>query len=200
MRRPQCRGAPVAGPPASARRGAGPLPADDRNLLQHYSGPRIHRAMGEVLRRRLMQARFDSPHHEAVLSLLVAAARVYERLDGVYTQHGITRSQYNVLRILRGAHPGGYPRCDIARRLIERAPDVTRLIDRLEHEGLVERRGSVDDRRLSITRITGKGLRLLEHMHSDVEAAESALAKRLSADEAEDLSRICERLYDPGNE
>ena len=156
--------------------------------------------MGEVLRRRLMQARFDSPHHEAVLSLLVAAAHVHERLDGVYARHGITRGQYNVLRILRGAHPGGYPRCDVARRLIERAPDVTRLIDRLEEGGLVERRGSADDRRLSITRITRKGLRLLEHMQSDVEAAEHMLAKRLSADEAEDLSRICERLYEAGGE
>jgi DNA-binding MarR family transcriptional regulator len=152
--------------------------------------------MGEALRRRLGQVRFDTPHHEAVLNLLVAAAHLNDRLDTVCARHELTRGQYNVLRILCGAHPDGYARCDIARRLIERAPDVTRLIDRLERQGLAERLGSERDRRLSITRITRKGMRLLDRMKPDIDQAERRIGEHLSPEEAHELSRICERIYE----
>lgn len=152
--------------------------------------------MGEKLSRRLAQAHFDGPHHEAILNLLVVVAQLNDRFDGACARHGLTHGQYNVLRILGGAHPRGYARCDIARRLIDRAPDVTRLIDRLEHQGLAERLGSERDRRLSITRITRKGLRLLEHMRSDIDDVQREIATRISHDEARELSRLCEQLYD----
>ena len=100
--------------------------------------------MGEGLKRRIQQERFEDSLHEAVLNLLVAAGHVRERMDRVCAEHGITHGQYNVLRILRGAHPDGHPRGEIAARLIERAPDVTRLVDRLERHGYVERARSDD--------------------------------------------------------
>lgn len=152
--------------------------------------------MGEPLKRRLKQSRFENPQHEAILNLLVAASHVRARLEQVCAAHGITEGQYNALRILRGAHPDGYPRCEIARRLIERAPDVTRLIDRLEKQGLVERARSGEDRRLSITLITRNGLQILERMEPAMSTVHHELIDRLPDRDARELSRICESIYD----
>ena len=152
--------------------------------------------MGEALRRRIAQTRFEGPHHEALLNLLVAASHLQAGYDLVFSGHDLTRGQYNVLRILRGVHPEGCPRCEIVQRMIDRAPDVTRLIDRLESQGLAERLASESDRRLSITRITRKGLRLLKRIQPEVDRVEQGIGSRLSTDEARELSRICERLYE----
>ena len=154
----------------------------------------------EPLNRRIRQSRFESPQHEAMLGLLVAAGHLRERIEAVCARHQVTGGQYNVLRVLRGAHPGGYPRWDIARRLIERAPDVTRLIDRLADNGWVDRARSDSDRRLSVTRITAKGLKLLERMQGEIDAIQEDLARRLPDRDARALAELCARLYDVGTE
>ncbi len=151
--------------------------------------------MGDALKRRLKQARFENLTQEAMLNLLVAAGHLREQLDRVCSEYGITHGQYNVLRILRGTHPGGYPRCEIAGRMVEKAPDVTRLVDRLERQGLVERGTSEQDGRLSVTRITRKGLDLLDHMAPGIEAVHAYFAERVSLRDRRELSRICEGLY-----
>ncbi len=158
------------------------------------------RNRSQPLNRRIHQARFESPQHEAMLGLLVAAGHLRERIEAVCARHQVTGGQYNVLRVLRGAHPDGYPRWDIARRLIERSPDVTRLIDRLAEGGWVERVRSEQDRRLSVTRITTKGLKLLERMRGEIEAIQADLARRLPDREARALADLCARLYDEGTE
>ncbi len=152
--------------------------------------------MGEALKRRIKQERFEGPLQEAMLNLMVAASVVAEQADRICAEHGITRGQYNVLRILRGAHPEGHSRCDVAVRLVERAPDVTRLVDRLERQGLVERVRSEEDRRLSISRITSAGLELLERMDPAMRAHQEYFASRLSVRDQRELSRICEAIYD----
>jgi DNA-binding MarR family transcriptional regulator len=151
--------------------------------------------VGEALKRRIQQERFESTLQEAILNLMVAAAYVNKRMERVCAEHGITAGQYNVLRILKGVHPGGHSRCDIARRLIDRAPDVTRLVDRLERRGLVERARSDEDRRLSVSRLTAAGLALLERMEPDVRAANEHFADRVSLKDRRELSRICEGIY-----
>jgi len=151
--------------------------------------------VGEILKARLRQARFDGPAHEALLNLLVAAAHVRQRVDELCEPYHLTRAQYNALRILRGAHPDGYPRGEIASRLIERAPDVTRLIDRLERQGLVERIRTSADRRLSLTRITRAGLDLLKRLDPHVRALHRDVEARLSPAEVRELSRLLEQLY-----
>src|SRR5262245_54731274 len=94
--------------------------------------------VGEVLKHRIKQsADFKSPVDDAVLNLLVAAGYVQAQIDRACEEFDITRGQYNVLRILRGAGEEGHPRYEITERMIEKAPDVTRLIDRLEKQGLV---------------------------------------------------------------
>ena len=120
--------------------------------------------MGETLRKRIRQQRFSSPQQESLLNIMVGANYVREQSERVVRAHGITLPQYNVLRILRGVHPEGHPRYEIAARMLDRAPDVTRIIDRLEEKQLVERERNGSDRRHSITRITSGGLELLESM------------------------------------
>src|SRR5258705_12427220 len=120
--------------------------------------------MGRVLKHRLKLGRDPGPGQEAILNLLVAAGHLRTRLDRICEAQEITTGQYNVLRILRGARREGFARCEIALRMVERAPDVTRLIDRLEAQGLVERDRSGGDRRRSVSKITDRGLRLLERI------------------------------------
>jgi DNA-binding MarR family transcriptional regulator len=151
--------------------------------------------VGEALQRRLRQARFDSPAQEAMLNLLVAAGHVRDEVGRAYGPFGITPQQYNVLRILRGVHPGGYARCEIALRMIDRAPDLTRLVDRLAQRGCVERLRSSADRRHSVTRITRRGLDVLERMQPAVEGLHRAISARLSRVECEALSGLLEQLY-----
>jgi len=95
--------------------------------------------MGTALAKRLVQSRFESPVQVAILNLLVAASYLQEQNERLLAEHNLSPAQYNVLRILKGVHPEGHPRCEIARRMIERAPDLTRMIDGLERRGLVER-------------------------------------------------------------
>ncbi len=151
--------------------------------------------MGNALRQRLLQDRFDGPAHEAALNLLLAAARLQEESARRFAAFEITPVQYNVLRILKGAHPAGHPRCEIARRLIERAPDLTRMIDRLERRGLVERARSAEDRRHSVTRITRRGLDLLGRMAPAAAALHEMVARRLTPSEVGSLSHLCEKLH-----
>jgi DNA-binding MarR family transcriptional regulator len=153
--------------------------------------------MGTALAKRLVQSRFDSPVQMAALNLLVAAGYLQEQTERLLAEHGLSAGQYNVLRILKGVHPEGHPRCEIARRMIERAPDLTRMIDRLERRGLVERARSDRDRRHSITRITRRGLDLIERAAPATASLHRVLSRRLERGELAELSRLCEKLYAP---
>lgn len=155
----------------------------------------ISSVVGDVLKRRIKQERFESTLQEALLNLLVAASYVQDQTERVCAEHGLTTAHFNVLRILRGAHPEGHSRCDVATRLIDRAPDVTRLLDRLERQGLVERAKGGDDRRKSISKITAAGIEFLERMDPPLRAVHDRLAERISLRDRRELSRICEGLY-----
>lgn len=151
--------------------------------------------MGDALRKRIQQERFESSAQEAFLNVLVTAGHLREQFERICSQFGVSGTQYNVLRILRGVHPEGHSRCEIVRRMLERSPDVTRLIDRLEKRGLVERDRSERDRRLSISRITPAGIELLVRMTPDAEQVERDFAARLSRGDCHELSRLCEQIY-----
>jgi len=153
--------------------------------------------MAKSLYKRLKQTtKFNSVETEATLNLLIAAYSVRTMLDGACAKFKITSPQYNVLRILKGKYPDGYPRCEIIQRMIEPAPDVTRIIDRLTKERLVERFQSNEDRRHSISKITQKGLKLLDDILPHLQETEERLSKMLTKTEMNELSRICEKIYD----
>lgn len=151
--------------------------------------------MGEILKRRLKQEKFSGVEQEVVLNLLVAANYLRSKLDTICSNFKITLPQFNVLRILKGAHPDGYPRGEIIRRMVEPAPDVTRLIDRLIKEGLVERYDSKDDRRLSLARITKKGIIILSRINPEIDKFLLDYSSILTKSEKEILPSLLEKLY-----
>jgi len=131
-----------------------------------------------LLETELKQTRpFPSRTEEAVVGLFRTAEVVRRVLAGVVGAKGITLQQYNVLRILRGAGSGGIPTLDIAQRMVEEAPGVTRLLDRLEAKGLVRRERCRSDRRQVLCWIEPSGARLL----SDLERPMRAAARRRMA-------------------
>jgi DNA-binding MarR family transcriptional regulator len=150
--------------------------------------------MGEALQRRLKMRPLNDPVIEGMLNVLVAAASIREQAEAEFGRFGLTSTAYNVLRILRGS-PDGLPRGEIAVRLVNPSPDVTRLIDRLARRGLVRRLRDRRDRRVSLTRITAKGVALLEQAEVANRAQRALLASRLSADHWRTMSELCERVY-----
>ena len=151
--------------------------------------------MGEILKKRLKQEKFSSVEQEGLLNLFIASNYLHSNLDNLCNNFNITLAQFNVLRILKGAHPKGYPRGEIMQRMVEPSPDVTRLIDRLVLDGFVERYESNEDRRLSLARITKKGINLLSKINPEVDKFISEYSSSLSKTEKEMLSNICEKLY-----
>ena len=142
-----------------------------------------------ALREELKQTRpFQSPAHEALLSVLRTAAVVQRVTAQVVEPSGITVQQYNVLRILRGAGEAGLPTLAIRDRMIEEAAGITRLLDKLESAGHVVRERSTPDRRQVLCQITPAGLALLSALDAPMEAmTESAFS---TLDEAEKGSLV----------
>jgi DNA-binding MarR family transcriptional regulator len=115
------------------------------------------------LRDEIQQTRpFDSAGQEAFLSLARTAAVLSHETERELARLGLTPTQYNALRILRGAGEAGLCGTEIRDRMIAQVPDVTRLLDRLDERGLVQRRRERANRRFVRARITDAGLRLLE--------------------------------------
>ncbi len=107
---------------------------------------------------------FEVIEEEAMLSILRTAEVLGQATAEFVKPYNLTATQYNVLRILRGAGPSGIPANEIAARMVNRDPDVTRLLHRLEARGLAERERGTPDRRVVLARITNQGLSLLEQM------------------------------------
>ena len=120
---------------------------------------------------------FASAAEEAVVTLLGTADRVRTLLAQVIDAHGVTLQQYNVLRILRGAGPEGLPTLDLAARMIEHSPGITRLLHRLEAKKLVRRVRCPEDRRQVLCHATDPARRLLAGLDGPVaDAGRRALA------------------------
>jgi DNA-binding MarR family transcriptional regulator len=125
--------------------------------------------MRTTLREEIKQAKpFTSLEQEALLSIERTAAVLGHAFAEALRPYDVTPTQYNVLRILRGAGAAGLCRNEVRERLVAQVPDVTRLIDRLEEMGLVARARGEADRRLVTTRITRDGLRLLDRLEEPV--------------------------------
>jgi DNA-binding MarR family transcriptional regulator len=125
--------------------------------------------MRSALQAELKQNKpFKSLQEEALLSITRTAAVVEHAVAQALRPHGITPTQYNVLRILRGAGQDGLCRQEVGERLVRRVPDVTRLLDRMEESGLIARRRGEDDRRFVATYITAKGLGLLATIDKEI--------------------------------
>lgn len=121
------------------------------------------------LRDEIKQTRpFQSLEQEAHLNVVRTAALLTDHFERMLSSAGITAAQYNVLRILRGAESHGLCRNDLRDRMVNRMPDMTRLLDRMEAAGLVDRSRDAEDRRLVTTRITDRGKKKLEDLEDAV--------------------------------
>jgi DNA-binding MarR family transcriptional regulator len=130
---------------------------------------------------------------EAFLVVMRTAAVLDHHLSEALKPHGITTTQYNVLRILRGAGQKGLCGREVAERLVSRVPDVSRLLDRTEELGLITRERDAQDRRHVTARITEKGLGLLDRATPDLEAVER---QRFGRMDPEGLQRLIDALDD----
>ena len=150
--------------------------------------------MAGVVAQELKQKKpFSSPEHEILLGLLIAAARVMEPWGRfLKTTAQLTNTQYNLLRILRGSHPAKLACSDIAERMIDRDPDITRLVDRLETRGLVRRSRSRRDRRVIEVSITDKGLALVRGLDAHVQRMPKALLGHLGLERLGKLGSLLE--------
>ncbi len=142
----------------------------------------------------IKQDRFASPAHEALLNVMVTHPYVMGALAEVMGDFDLTPAQYNVLRILRGSHPERATCSYIGERLMDRTPDVTRLLDRLGAAGLVDRARAKHDRRVVEVWITEAGLDRLRALDEPVDETIRALTGGLTADEQRTLSNLLEKL------
>ncbi|MFO1066077.1 MAG: MarR family transcriptional regulator [Pirellulales bacterium] len=135
--------------------------------------------------------RFDSPAQELYLNLW----RTYDKLrkieEDLFERFELTCQQYNVLRLLKSSHPEPLPTLTIAERLVSRAPDITRMIDRLESMGLTERRRPESDRRQVLIAITDAGLKLVQ---SIAEPLSECHQKQLGHMSDRDIKQLCSLL------
>lgn len=152
--------------------------------------------MARTLHERVKQKEFENVRQKAVINLLVSAGHYRQILNDICCKYDITHDQYNVLRILKGVHPEGHPRHEIIDRMIERTPDVTRLLNRLEKRDLVYRTKSKEDKRLSIAIITDQGLNLLQEMHPEFTKASKSFTKNISDEELKQFSNTCNHFLE----
>lgn len=134
---------------------------------------------------------FERPATEAMVSILRTAAVLGHELNEVLKPYGLTQTQYNVLRILRGAGEGGLCGREVADRLVSTVPDVPRLLDRMETLELIVRERSATDRRFVTARLAPKGRELLAAVTPALEIVERT---RLGSLDAETLERLIEDL------
>ena len=141
--------------------------------------------------------RFDSLEQEVFLSLW----RTYDKLklmeEELFNKHGLTAQQYNALRLLRAASPQKIPTLTLAGKLISRAPDITRMMDRLGEKGLIERERLDGDRRTVLVGISESGLTMLDQIASEVRDCHRKQLGHLDKTELRALTELLRKARQP---
>jgi DNA-binding MarR family transcriptional regulator len=156
--------------------------------------------MGQNIQAELKQKKpFSCREEELFLNILRTSDQLMRRVADVLKPADLSATQYNVLRILRGAVPEGLACGEISDRMVTRDPDITRLLDRLEKRGLVARSREKADRRVVTARITDAGLELLRKLDETVVRLHKAQLGHLDAKSQEGLIRLLEQAREtPG--
>src|SRR5712692_3732701 len=141
---------------------------------------------------------FTSREQEAYLSLLRKPDALQAQVEARLKEFGLTGTQYNALRILRGAGPEGLPCREIGERMITRDPDITRLLNRLEDRGFVERTRARHDRRVIYGKITAAGLRLLREMDGPIEKHGREMLRHVGQERLKQLIELLELVRGGG--
>jgi DNA-binding MarR family transcriptional regulator len=147
------------------------------------------------LQKEIKQSRpFTSPEEEAFLGLQRTADALARHASALLKPSGLSPTQYNVLRILRGAGETGLACREVGARMITHDPDMTRLLDRMEARGLIVRARSADDRRVIVTRVTPAGLSLLKKLDGAVTEGTRRLMQPLGVTRLRSLTRMLDVL------
>lgn len=135
---------------------------------------------------------FNSLEEEAFIALLRTSEHLSGRLEEMLKPYGLSPTQYNALRILRGAGQNGLSCSEIGGRMINRDPDITRLVDRLEKRGLVQRSRGREDRRVVLARATPMALDLLKKLDRPLDRFHQAVLGHIERTRLQSLLRILE--------
>ena len=137
---------------------------------------------------------FRSREQEAYLSLLRTSDALEASVESNLKEFGLTGTQYNALRILRGAGAEGLPCSEIGERMITHDPDITRLLNRLQKRGLAVRARARNDRRVIHGKITAAGLKLLREMDEPVEKHGREMLKHMGQEKLAQLIELLESV------
>lgn len=147
---------------------------------------------GQLQRELKKRQPFESPEVEAILNILRTGDQFQNRFGRLFREYGLTNSQYNVLRILRGEGKP-MPSLEIADRMVQVVPAITGLIDRLEKQELVKRERCTEDRRVVYVELTKKAVKLLKELDKPDVALHKQLIGHLTRKELKELSRLLEK-------
>lgn len=137
-----------------------------------------------------LSRRFDSPEQEAFLGLWRTFDRLHLLELELFAQHDLTPQQYNALRLLRAVQPGALRTLDLAARLVSRAPDITRLLDKLEDRKLVARKRSESNRREVHVSLTESGAALLDQLQEPLRACHTRQLGHLTHAQLRELTLL----------
>jgi len=135
----------------------------------------------------------DSPSRAVYFSLMKSADIFGGEFARLFRKHGITSTVFNAMRILIQGPEEGQRIGEIGRQLIQRVPDITRLIDRMERDGLVRRTRDADDRRAVTIRLTGQGRRKCENLYPDVSKRHRGQLAHMSERDLKQLHKLLEK-------
>ena len=152
-----------------------------------------------TLRDEIQQSKpFTSLQEEAMLNIVRTSATMTDEMEDLLKSRGVTNTQYNVLRILRGAEPDGLCRNELRDRMLTRMPDVTRLLDRMEEAGLVARSRDNEDRRLVSTRITAAGRKVVDELDAPLHDFHQRRMAHVSEEQLQTLIELLTLTRDKG--
>lgn len=140
-----------------------------------------------------LQQKFRNEPQKAILNILYTSYFIQDRMNTLFKQFDITRQQYNVLRILRGQHPGHASVNLIRERMLDKMSDASRIVERLRLKGMVIRKNAEKDKRAVEVTITDVGLDLLREMERPVEEFDFLL-RNLSEDETRQLNTLLDKI------
>jgi len=149
--------------------------------------------MSKKLENEISLRHFRNEYHKGVVNLIYTYGFIHNELQQLFGEYNLTMQQFNILRILRGIHPAACTNSYIKSRMLDKNSDVTRIINRLINQGLVERKASKEDKRKVEISIMPKGMDLLSRIDGET-AREEAILKALNEEEIREFNRLLNKL------
>ena len=142
----------------------------------------------------IVQKKFKSPYQKAIINILYTSNWLGTLHGHILKPYGLTRQQYNILRILRGQHPNPATIRLLTERMLDKMSNASRLVEKLRQKELVERDPCQEDRRQVNVKISEKGLELLKELDAALVEVDKTMRNGLTEEEAKELNRILDKL------